>query len=328
MTGLILDLQRMTKALTVLAALFLVSACGPKDQEECIAQAARDAKNATALQVLTGNCQREFPARRRDDGSYTYYDSELADWVDVSGPKLSSADVEKIRQLRVERNNVQAQVEQERQKALSNMEILSFNITCNNDERYIACYDKSITINIRNNSKMIVNGIYIDYEIGNSIQCSGALGKRFYNPISIGPGGVGSIVKKVMFEEAGPNGEMNGCVRVGGIGSVSSAAATGTDMPETAKVIAPKPVVRLARGTKPAKEFVVGKWGTDGDCKLAMDLRADGTSDGPFGNWSYSDGVISFADASEMKVEVTVIDRNTMTSKNSGGGNHKMTRCP
>lgn len=82
------------------------------------------------------------------------------------------------------------------------------------------------------------------------------------------------------------------------------------------------------KGDTPTKEFVVGKWGTDGDCSLAIDLRPDGTSDGPFGNWSYSDGVISFADAPELKVTVTVIDDKTMESHNSDGKTAKMTRCP
>jgi hypothetical protein len=83
-----------------------------------------------------------------------------------------------------------------------------------------------------------------------------------------------------------------------------------------------------AKSDKPTREFLVGKWGTDGDCALAIDLRADGTSDGPFGDWSYSDGVISFADAPELKVNVTVIDDKTMESHNDGGKTAKMTRCP
>lgn len=81
-------------------------------------------------------------------------------------------------------------------------------------------------------------------------------------------------------------------------------------------------------GDKPSKDFVVGNWGTDGNCQLAMELKADGTSDGPFGNWTYEDGKIGFADAPEMKIEVTVVDDKTMQAKNSTGGSHKMTRCP
>ena len=83
------------------------------------------------------------------------------------------------------------------------------------------------------------------------------------------------------------------------------------------------------KGEKPSREFVVGKWGTDGDCDLAIDLRPDGTSDGPFGNWTYTDGVISFADEPDFKVTVTVIDDATMESTNdSSGKTRTMTRCP
>lgn len=203
-----------------LFALFALSACGPKDQEECVAQAAKDAKTVAALQVLTTNCQREFPARRRDDGSYAYYDDELADWVSVSGPRLSSADVEKIRQLRYEKQEAQVIADQEVREALSKLEVSSFNITCGIDDTYIACYKKDITVNLKNNSDKEINGITINYEIGDNVDCSGALGKNFYNSISIGPGQVGSIVKNVSFDDAGPAGEMRGCVRVGGIGGI------------------------------------------------------------------------------------------------------------
>ena len=74
---------------------------------------------------------------------------------------------------------------------------------------------------------------------------------------------------------------------------------------------------------------MIGKWGTDGDCTLAIDLRPDGSSDGPFGAWSYSDGVISFPEEPTFKVNVTVLDPNTMQSTNdSSNKTSKMTRCP
>lgn len=73
---------------------------------------------------------------------------------------------------------------------------------------------------------------------------------------------------------------------------------------------------------------MVGKWGTDGDCSAAMDLRADGSTDGPFGNWTYTDGVISFADVPELKITVTVVDEATMNSTNDEGEAAVMTRCP
>ena len=105
---------------------------------------------------------------------------------------------------------------------------------------------------------------------------------------------------------------------------VSNAATSSTVSSQVATTSAASPT----KGDKPNKEFVVGKWGTDGDCTLAIDLKADGTSDGPFGNWSYTDGVISFTDEPDIKVNVTVIDDKTMLSTNSDGKTAKMTRCP
>lgn len=90
----------------------------------------------------------------------------------------------------------------------------------------------------------------------------------------------------------------------------------------------PAPASPVAGG-KPSRDFVIGKWGTDGDCAMAIDLRPDGTSDGPFGNWTYTDGVIGFTDEPDFKVSVTVLDDNTMESTNdSTDKKSRMTRCP
>ena len=64
-------------------------------------------------------------------------------------------------------------------------------------------------------------------------------------------------------------------------------------------------------------------------CVDVIDLRADGTTDGPFGNWTYNDGVIGFADEPDFKVNVTVVDDSTMKSTSDGSGKTMtMTRCP
>lgn len=104
----------------------------------------------------------------------------------------------------------------------------------------------------------------------------------------------------------------------------ASPPATPSAATEAAESSAPAP----GAGDKPNRDFVIGRWGTDGDCALAVDLRADGSSDGPFGDWSYSDGVISFADAPDLKVAVTVVDDATMESTNGQGKKSMMTRCP
>lgn len=92
---------------------------------------------------------------------------------------------------------------------------------------------------------------------------------------------------------------------------------------ETAAAVAAAP----ATGEKPTKEFMIGKWGQDGDCTLAIDFKSDGTTDGPFGNWNLEDGVLTMADAPQ-KVHVIVVDEKTIDSKLDGKGESKlMTRC-
>lgn len=111
--------------------------------------------------------------------------------------------------------------------------------------------------------------------------------------------------------------------------SEATSAASSSAAPPPVTAASPSgPAAVPPTGEKPTREFVVGKWGTDGDCMLAIELRPDGTSDGPFGNWDYTDGVISFPDDPEFKVNVTVIDGNTMASTNDVGKVTKMTRCP
>lgn len=204
-------------ALFVLAAL---SGCAPRDQEGCIAQAAKEAKSSAALNVLINSCEREFPAKRRDDGTYAYYDGKLDEWVTVSGPALSDADVEKIQNMRSEEENVEKREEIEKVEILEKIVVSSYNISCNMDDEYIDCYNKNITMQIKNQSDRTISGLTISYEIGENTDCSGSLGKSFANYMRIPAGGVGSIVHNVKFADAGPDGIMSGCVRVSGIGSV------------------------------------------------------------------------------------------------------------
>ena len=109
----------------------------------------------------------------------------------------------------------------------------------------------------------------------------------------------------------------------------SRIAAAATSGPAQApRPASSAPAAAPAKGDKPSRDFVIGKWGTDGDCTMAIDLRPDGTSDGPFGDWSYTDGVITFADAPDLEVLVTVVDPDTMQSTNGSGKTTRMTRCP
>lgn len=81
-------------------------------------------------------------------------------------------------------------------------------------------------------------------------------------------------------------------------------------------------------GAPPSQEFMVGNWGQDGDCTLAIGFMADGTTDGPFGNWKLDGDILTMAEAPQ-KVAVKVVDANTMESRLDGKGAPKMmTRCP
>lgn len=79
---------------------------------------------------------------------------------------------------------------------------------------------------------------------------------------------------------------------------------------------------------KPNRDFLIGKWGTKADCEPAVGLRADGSSDGPFGVWSYRDGINRLVDAPDLKVVVTDVDNATLESTNSQGEMLTMTRVP
>lgn len=109
----------------------------------------------------------------------------------------------------------------------------------------------------------------------------------------------------------------------------STAPPSSATSATSATSSAPTPAAAPVKGEKPPREFVIGKWGTNGDCTMAIDLRPDGTSDGPFGNWTYNDGTIGFVDEPDFKVRVTVIDDKTMESTNDTSDKaSRMTRCP
>lgn len=103
-------------------------------------------------------------------------------------------------------------------------------------------------------------------------------------------------------------------------------------LPADENVAAPAPAgnetaaATPAAGAAPTREFVVGRWGDSGDCTLAIDFRADGTTDGPFGNWTLEGNRLSMADNPQV-MTVTVIDQNTMESRLEGGPPRRMTRC-
>ncbi|WP_293305366.1 hypothetical protein [Mycolicibacterium sp.] len=116
-------------------------------------------------------------------------------------------------------------------------------------------------------------------------------------------------------------------IRFAGVIAVASAlAACGVQGRPAAGTAVPAP--GPSKGDTPTRDFVIGKWGTNGNCESSLDLRADGTTDGPVGDWTYSDGVIGFTDVPELRVTVTVIDDESMDSTNADGDKAIMTRCP
>lgn len=109
----------------------------------------------------------------------------------------------------------------------------------------------------------------------------------------------------------------------------ASEAATEAAAPAASEAAAaPAGAAAFTAGEAPSKEFMIGKWGQDGDCTLAIGFNADGTTDGPFGNWNLDAGVLTMADAPQ-KVHIKVVDANKMESRLDGKGEPKMmTRCP
>lgn len=81
-----------------------------------------------------------------------------------------------------------------------------------------------------------------------------------------------------------------------------------------------------AAGAAPTRDYIVGKWGEDGDCTLAIEFRADGSTDGPFGDWNLDGNRLTMAD-NPQAMTVTIVDQNTMTSVGADGRTRRLTRC-
>ena len=112
----------------------------------------------------------------------------------------------------------------------------------------------------------------------------------------------------------------------------NTAAAPG-NATESSNEAAPSPATEnasaptaAAAGGAPTRDYVVGKWGEDGDCTLAIEFRADGTTDGPFGNWNLEGNRLTMAD-NPQAMTVTVIDQDSMSSVGADGRTRRLTRC-
>ena len=113
----------------------------------------------------------------------------------------------------------------------------------------------------------------------------------------------------------------------------AEAGANSTATAEEAATVAPSDNASTATatatataGAAPTRDYVVGRWGEDGDCTLAIDFRADGTTDGPFGNWTLEGNQLTMAD-NPQAMTVRVVDPDTMSSVGADGRTRRLTRC-
>ena len=103
----------------------------------------------------------------------------------------------------------------------------------------------------------------------------------------------------------------------------AAAAAPAGDAAAPAAAAAAAP----AAGAAPTREFMVGSWGTDGDCEMAIGFKADGSMDGPFDGWKLEGNVLTMIGNPQTSA-LTVVDDKTLSAKNSESGKtFKLTRC-
>lgn len=91
---------------------------------------------------------------------------------------------------------------------------------------------------------------------------------------------------------------------------------------------APAPAAVAEAGKAPTKEFMVGKWGQDGDCALAVEFKADGSMVGPVERWELNGAELTMVGLPQ-KMILSVVDDKTMESRLDGKEPaDRLTRCP
>jgi hypothetical protein len=175
---------------------------GPKDYEECAVKAAKDAKNRDALGILLQSCNSEYPARRKSTGGYRYFDSRTGEYVDVSGPKLSTADVEAINTRfqnflywkQVEEQRVQdrnAAIQRREAEVLPMLEITERRLT---GRGYDRCYEGTLSVSFRNKSRETIKEISIGFaNIGENASCPRNTPRLATRAIFVRPGETGIV---------------------------------------------------------------------------------------------------------------------------------------
>lgn len=112
--------------------------------------------------------------------------------------------------------------------------------------------------------------------------------------------------------------------------NATTLADTGSEAAAPAQENAAAPVAAAAEtvsaGAAPTKDYIVGKWGENGDCTLAIEFRADGTMVGPFERWELKGAKLTMVGAPEA-MTLSVVDQNTMESRLGTAAPRRITRC-
>jgi hypothetical protein len=110
------------------------------------------------------------------------------------------------------------------------------------------------------------------------------------------------------------------------VNAVAPASTENEAAPALENTAAPAPAAMASAGAAPTRDYIVGKWGENGDCKLAIEFRADGTMVGPFERWELDGGRLTMVGAPE-PMTLSVIDKDTMESRLGTGAARRITRC-
>lgn len=171
--------------------ILTLGGCTPTDFETCEAQAAKDAKTNQALSILVSKCGLDFPARKRPDGTYAYYDAASEQNYLVKGAKVSAAEWEWIEQERKKKKDdafrARAEYQQKREEALKDVSVSNATATCVTN---VYCSEKVITATIKNGSKYRINRVAVGWVMAaGKIDCTRSMSESAASSVNIPSGG-------------------------------------------------------------------------------------------------------------------------------------------
>ena len=218
-------------------SLFIITTANAKgrvkrpvhDQESCTNNAAQTAKTAAGLQIMIENCKNTYPAIRNGRGGYSFYDTQLDEWIDVSGPVLSQNDlasIYKMKKYKIQQDN-EIKKENEIAENMKNNLIINtkpyvtvtkVEIIYENGSPPIDWY-KIIKFTVYNGSNRSVRGIQLNYMTSNKeLQCGGKYPYYLKRDIIIPP-----YSNAVIEESVGGvshSADINGCASIYSIDDV------------------------------------------------------------------------------------------------------------